>query len=319
MFSFDDDEQLPAVSADAAFSFDNQSSASPAPRSKSKSKSQLLAKDDPEPAKSSKRGSYRSNSGGGGIGKLLIASVVFALIVGAVVGGVLIYLNSKDKPDQVNNEKKEPPPTPPIEAPPVPKSDGKGVEPSTPKGGEKTNPKKESGGEKTNPKKEPGGKKTPGANSGAMLGLAPGRTISVVPMATKRENVGEPTNRLVIVPTLPGKVDASFALARKVFPPLKQQIDIGVLWQTDPGFQNRGEKLLLGIYSPQTGRQQNQVAFEGDGSPVPACDLSVSADLFAHAHTAVLIDFQFNIIFQIAFPAESLRLPAWTRVRRRAG
>ncbi len=275
--SFDDNDEVPTVAPAAAFSFD--ASAKHKAKAKSKSKSRLISSDDDElgdePPKP-KRGGYGSASGGG-TGKLILAVVLFGLVVGAIVGGVLIYLNGKKEPEQVVNEKKDPPvPTPAPDPTPASKPEVKGAEvPGMP--GSKGNDKA--------PKKNPPGKKTPAGVPGAMLQLPPGRTITFVPLAAKTENVQEPSVRIAIVPTLPGKVDASFALARKVFPPLKAQIDIGVLWQTEPGFQNRGEKLLLGIYSPQTGRQANQVAFEGDGSPEPACDLSVSADLFAHAHT----------------------------------
>ena len=279
--SFDDNDEVPTVAPAAAFSFD--ASSKHKAKAKSKSKSRLISSDDEElgdePPKP-KRGGYGSASGGG-TGKLILAVVLFALVVGAIVGGVLIYLNGKKEPEQVVNEKKDPPaPTPAPDPTPAPKPEAKGTDAPGTKGNDKA------------PKKNPPGKKTPAGVPGAMLQLPPGRTITFVPLAAKTENAQEPSLRLAIVPTLPGKVDASFALARKVFPPLKAQIDIGVIWQTEPGYQNRGEKLLLGIYSPQTGRQANQVAFEGDGSPEPACDLSVSADLFAHAHT---IDGKINV------------------------
>jgi len=284
--SFDDADEVPTVASGDPFAF----STAPAPaKAKSKEKKAAPKEEDSEDdgelpagepvATPAKRGKYHSKTGGGGSGKLIIAAVVFAVVVGAIVGGVLVYLNSKKGPEQASNEKKgEPPPPAPGEAPPPPKADNtkdaKGTEPPP-------NPK-----EKSIPKRDPVGKKQPSAaGGGAMLGLPPGRTIAFLPQAPKLAPVQEPSNRLQVVPNLPGKSDNAFAAARKVFPPLKRDIDVGVLWQTEAGFQGTGEKLLLGIYSPQTGKQANQIVVDGDGSAEPACDLSVTADLFAHAHT----------------------------------
>jgi hypothetical protein len=234
---------------------------------------ELPTDDDIRPA--GKRHHRTKGDSTGGMGKLIIAAVVFAVITGAIIGGVLIYLNGNKPPEQAKNEKKEEKAPDPGPADPLPPPSG-----DSPKAVEVPNSK-----DKTPPKKEPVGKRPVAPGGGPMLGLAPGRTITFLPQSEKPEPVQEPSNRLAIVPTLPGKSEDAFAAARRVFPPPKRDIDIGVLWQTEAGFQGSGEKLLLGIYSPQTGKQANQIAFVGDGSPEPVCDLSGDANLFAFGNT----------------------------------
>src|SRR5439155_6082831 len=99
-----------------------------------------------------KSGSYRSKQAGGkgGIGKILVIATVFALVVGAVVGGVLIYLDSKKGKEQAANEKKDDKKGPETTAPdtPVPKDEKKGTEPPSPRSADKNQPKKDSLGKK---------------------------------------------------------------------------------------------------------------------------------------------------------------------------
>jgi hypothetical protein len=282
------DEEVPAVTPlkleedeDSApadpFSF----SAEPATKTPPKEKNAKRRDDEPtEPAEKpkGKRGYQSREKSAGGSGKLIIAAAVFAVVVGGIIGGVLIYLNSNKKPETVNNEKKDEKKNP--ETPPdtTPKVDEKVNEP--PKDKEKT----KTPGKKDNPKKTPN---TPNAGGPGVGQIALGniKPIAFTPLAAKPENALETSIRLAVVPTLPAAVPAAFDAAKKVFPPLKRDIDVGVLWQTEPDFQGRGQKLLLGIYSPQTGKQVNQVTLDGDGLADPASDLSANADLFAHAHT----------------------------------
>jgi hypothetical protein len=282
---------VPLRASDDPFSFEGGARA-PA-KAKSKSKPALREVDEtpsedegPDDLESSdlepvtRRTGYRSKSSSGGIGKVILIVAVFGIAVGGTIAGVMAVLNSKKSPEQVNNEKKdekdkkeEPQPAP--------------VPPS--KSGETPSAKDEKRGKdekKPIAKKDPAAKKTPGSGLAAgALKLEPGRTIQFTAQAAKLERVLEPSVSLPIVPTLSGKTDAAFSLARKVFPPLKRDNDIGVLWQTEPGFQGRGEKLVLGIYSPISGKQANQISFEGDGLAEAACDLSVAADIFVHGHT----------------------------------
>jgi|GEM_PF-3669306 len=239
-------------------------------------KSSPKSEDKKKPAK---RGYQTKEGGKGSGGKLIIAAIVFGVIVAAGVGGAIIYSNQNKPPETANNEKKNPDPVPPND----PNAKGSGVEPPKPPDMPTPTPNPKDKG--TNPpKKDPPGKKP--AGPGPMLALGPGRTINFLPPAAKLEAVQEPSNRLMIIPTLPGAAaNNAFAAARKVVPPLKRDIDIGVVWETAKGLQGAGEKLLLGIYSPQTGKQVNQVAFDGDGSADPVCDLSGDANLFIHGHT----------------------------------
>ena len=220
-----------------------------------------------------------AKSGGGGGLKLIIAAAVFGVIVAGGVAAAIIYTNKDKAPEQANNNEKknpEPPPvTPPVEPP------GKGDPP-------KVDPKEKDKGT-TPPKKDPGGKKTP-PGSGPMLGLPAGRTINFLPPNPKPEQVQGPDNRLLVVPTLPADAAAdAFIAARRVFPPQKRDIDIGVVWETAKGLQGAGQKLFLGIYSPQNGKQANQIAFDGDGTADPVCDLSADANLFAQANTVASV------------------------------
>jgi hypothetical protein len=95
-------------------------------------------------------------------------------------------------------------------------------------------------------------------------------------MAAKPEMVQPPEKVL--------SIEAAFPAVRRAFPPLLPDVDPAVLWQSAPGFQGIGEKLTLDLFSPQTGARVARLLVEGDGHPVPLCDLSVSADVFAHAH-----------------------------------
>ena len=258
--SFDDDE-LPAVAASSGdpFSFDAAAAAAPPPKSKAKSKPALH-----EPAKAAvhAKQAYRDKSGG--FGKAITLVVVFAVVVGGSIGGVMIYLNSQKENEQAKNDKSEKKEKQSEKAPTeVPKS---------PKKDESEKPSR------VQPKKR-------AAPAPGILALAPGKPIVFLPLAAKRTFFQEPNPSLTIIPNLPEKASSAFDLARKVFPPWKRDTDIGVLWQTEAPFQGLGEKLHLGIYSPQSGKEFNHVDLEGDGLPEPICDLSVSADLFVHAHS----------------------------------
>ena len=109
-----------------------------------------------------------------------------------------------------------------------------------------------------------------------LLGLPPGQAIAFQPMSEKPELVQPPEKVLA--------VEVAFSTVRRVFPPLRTDVDPAILWQSAPGFQDFGEKLTLDLFSPQTGRRVNRLVVEGDNSPASLCDLSVDADLFAHAH-----------------------------------
>jgi hypothetical protein len=109
-----------------------------------------------------------------------------------------------------------------------------------------------------------------------LLGLPPGDAISFEPMGVKPEGVQGPEGVLA--------VEVEFPAVRRVFPPLRPDADPAILWQSAPGFQGFGEKLTLDLFSPQTGRRVSRLVLEGDNSPDPLCDLSVDANLFAHAH-----------------------------------
>lgn len=218
-----------------------------------------------EPAKAKKKpDGSRPRKAGGGVGKLVLVVAVFGLVVGGVVGGVMIYLNSQKTGEHAEAEKPD---------------EKKGGTPApnepTPAAKDAKAPDTTTKGEKAPPSKRPFSPR--GKAAAGMPALTPDRTIAFAPPAAKPELVQGPSSRLEIVPTLPPKAEAAFPLARRVFPPLKRDNDIGVLWEAG------GRFLMLGTYSPTTGKQVGKVDFLGDGQPDPACDLSAGTDLFAYA------------------------------------
>lgn len=278
--SIDDDPVSPSppVAADPfSFSADHKPVSAP-PASTSK------AAETPAPAKKVGRtseprsvGSYRDRgrgSGGGwGVGKLALVVAVFGLTVGGVVGGVLLYLNSKNEPEQakaepVAPERKE-------DSPPVPEEGKADQKEST------GSDRKSKGAGKNRPARttpspnaaSPQSKDT--SRSSPMLALTPGQTIELRPLGDKPATIQEAASVSV--------VDTAASAVRRVFPPPLADADPAILWQTKPGFQGQGEVLTLGLFSPQTGRQVLALSFDGDGRKDPVCDLSMSADLFAHA------------------------------------
>lgn len=278
--SFDEADEVPTVAPAASgdpFSFSGDSPSKSKHKIRKPAPKERDEEDEggSEPVASKPRGAYRSANAGGGSGKLIAAAVVFAVIVGGIIAGVMVYLNNKKGPEQAANEKKEPPATTnqPVEPPP-----GK-VDP--PKGSEPPNPK-----EKGNQKKDQGGKKIPntGGGTGPMMGLPAGKPVPFLPLAAKPESVLASDVRLPIIPNLPSKTDDPFAVVRKVFPPIKRDVDIGVIWQAQAGSDGFGEKLHLGIYTPTTGREASQIDFDGDGLSEPACDLSADSNLFILGH-----------------------------------
>jgi hypothetical protein len=221
------------------------------------------------PEKPAAKPRYRARSGGG-VGRLILVVVLFGLVVGAVVGGVLLYLDSKkgQEAEHAAGEKKDEP-TAPAPEPTTPAE----PQPSAAKDAAKRSAKATRAVRGT-------------AAGGRTLALPAGPPVQFAPPAAKPELIDKPEAVLSLQPQLPPRAEAAFPLARRVFPPLKRDVDPAVLWQTDPGFQGRGEKLLLGVFGTQSGRQVGKVEVDGDGQPDPACDLSADADRFAHANRA---------------------------------
>ncbi|MDB5308335.1 MAG: putative Fe-S oxidoreductase [Gemmataceae bacterium] len=272
-FAFGTGPEVPAAPA-ADKPLDTSAPAAAAPRTRKRRSDDLtkLGKLSPHRPRVTKKG---------GLGKLILVVGVFGLIVGGVVGAVLLYLNQKKDGEQAKVEKKDD------------KKEDRQAEapPTTDQSPKKGEPKDAVNAAAKDTAKNPAARPASRSRAAAAAAGPPAlpasvRAIQFLPEAAKREMLLERTTKLDINAALGPKTDSAFAKARRVFPPLKRDIDPAVLWQTEVGFQGRGEKLLLGIYSPLGGKQVNKVEVDGDGLPDPVCDLSVSADLFIHAHTA---------------------------------
>lgn len=96
------------------------------------------------------------------------------------------------------------------------------------------------------------------------------------PLAAKLELVQQPTET-------PTQVDIAFEKVKRFFPsPSRVNNDIVVVWQSNPGFNGRGERLAVDTYSGTTGGKVGRFEYDGDGKDVK-CDVSADGKLFAAA------------------------------------
>ncbi|HEX4613911.1 MAG TPA: hypothetical protein VH092_37365, partial [Urbifossiella sp.] len=203
--------------------------------------------------------------GGGGLGKVVVAAAVFAVVVGGIVAGVLVFLN---KPaEQAKNEKKDDkkPDAPAADPTPAPPPSGKADPTST---GKDKDAKVAKGGS------PPKGAKGKGGKGGGMLALPPGQVLAFPARPAAPKKVTDPSSN-------PVPVAVPFAEVRRLFPPPKAEADIGVAWRSYAGFQGSGEKITLSLFSPNSGKEVVKVEGDGDGTPDPACDLSADGGTFA--------------------------------------
>lgn len=219
-------------------------------------------------------------AGGRGAGKLVIVATVFGLVMVGGVAGVLLYLNQKKEPELAKVEKRDEKKSPDTPAPAAKGSDA----PTADASGAKDN-----ASEGTSTKER--GKGSPARNSPSLrlagkakatslltpsLALADGKPIQFDPLSAKPQAV-QNRNVLIVID------EVKLPSVRGVFPPLRKDVDPAVLWEAKSGFQGQGEKLNLDLYSSQSLKRVGRVEVDGDGSAEPICDLSVSADLYAHA------------------------------------
>lgn len=265
-----DDPEPAAAQPRTAESFAFDPGAAPAPAKgraagESAVRKGKAARDHAPPARPPRR-----EKAGGGTKWLVVAVVGVLVAAGAGVGGTLLFLNTQKAGDQAKakaeDKKDAEPAAPPADA--TAAGDPKKADAA---------PKTKDGKKAPAPAKNPPARAAaPGATRG-MLALPPGRTIKFEKPGDKPEMIQPPTATLA--------VDAPFAAARRVFPPAARDIDPAVLWQSKAGFQGYGERLTLGLFSPQTGKRiaEAGVEVDGDGAADPVCDLSANADLFTHA------------------------------------
>lgn len=203
----------------------------------------------------------------GGPNKLVLVGVgagVFALVAGGVVAAALVYMHSKPAEvakNEKKDEKKLPDAAPPPEPPPAEKDATPPPKGKTGRGG-----------------KDAGGARGPGTaaakGKGGMLALPQGKALAFPAKPTGAKVVAEPASN-------PVPVEVAFAEVRRFFPPAKAEGDVGVAWRSNAGFQGSGEKISLSLFSPNTGKELAKVESDGDGTPDPACDLSVDGGTFA--------------------------------------
>lgn len=288
--SLDDDEELPTTAAAPADPF-----AFPSGGDVADAGPGALVRSKPKLDEAPRRGGthhYRAKpkpEGKSGKGKLILG-VVALLALGGGIGAAVVLMTKKKEPEAAKKDepKKDDPP------PPEEKKDDKKDEKKDTKGtkgivvGKKdvkgtkdaakgTTPA--TGKEKEPPKEVPvvmgpGAAAADPGPVGAQLTL-PGNAAAIPLKGTGAKP------ELFQTPASKADIDATFATIRRVFPTNKVT-DGGVVWQSSSGFQGKGEKLTLDMYSP-AGRKTDSVVFDGDGRPDPVCDLSANGEHFAHS------------------------------------
>jgi hypothetical protein len=232
---------------------------------------------------------YRAKSQPQKSGKgMMIVGIVALLAVGGGIGAVVMSMMKKKDPEPVKkaeekkDEKKD-------ETPPeTPKDDKKGKDTK----GSKDTAKGTKDDKKGTPKgaTAPGTTKEPAKDVPVVLGpgaaaVDPGPVGAALTLPGNAANI--PLKAMGAKPELfqppasKADIDAGFTAIRRVFPTNKTT-DGGVVWQSGSGFQGKGEKLTLDMYSP-AGRRTDRIEFDGDGRAEPVCDLSPNGDHFAHA------------------------------------
>src|SRR5439155_689863 len=101
-------------------------------------------------------------------------------------------------------------------------------------------------------------------------------TIDLLPPAKKAESVDRPEGD-------PLTLDVEFDKVRRLFIPVGD-FDFGAIVEKEKGLANTpGNKLELVVFN-RFGSTKNQIAFTGDGKPVPVADLSDDGRWFVHAN-----------------------------------
>ena len=210
---------------------------------------------------------------------MMVIGVVALLAVGGGIGAAVVMMTKKKDPEPVKKAEEKKEDTPPEEK----KDDKKGAKDDK-KGAKdttlKTTPKpKDTPGKEKEPAKDvpvvlgPGAAAVDPGPGSVALALPAGQNISLKPLGAKPALFQPPAGK--------ADIEAPFAAIRRVFPTNKTT-DGGVVWKSSDGFQGKGEKLTLDMYSP-AGRRTDRLEFDGDGRAEPVCDLSAAGDHFAHA------------------------------------
>jgi hypothetical protein len=212
---------------------------------------------------------------------LLLAGVMGFLALGAIVAAVVVFFSPSKEPEKpkTTEKKDEPAPTPPPSDPP--QEDPKTAKKDTGKkdtgkkdGGKKDTGKKDTG---DTPPKEP--KLSPDQPAGPVAMLALPKDISRYSFRAPKDKP-ESTQ----VPSgVPIQADVAFDKVKRFFPsPDRVKSDAVVVWQSNPGFNGRGEKLTVDAYSGSTGSKVGRFEFDGDGKDVK-CDVSIDGKVFVAA------------------------------------
>ncbi len=212
--------------------------------------------------------------------KLLRVAVVFGVLaVGAAIAAVIAFSSKPEEAKKTTEKKDETPPTPPpVETPPE--------TPTTPK----IEPAKKDTGKKNTAKKDTG-KKDPSETPPKQARPSPDPAIQPVAMLALPKDLSKFTFRApkdkpesTQTPSgTPIQVDVAFNKVKRFFPASnRNQTDAFVVWQSNAGFNGRGEKLSVDAYSGGTGSKVGRFEFDGDGKEVK-CDVSSDGKLFIAA------------------------------------
>ncbi|HEV3386915.1 MAG TPA: hypothetical protein VG097_19010 [Gemmata sp.] len=212
---------------------------------------------------------------------LFYAGVLGFVAIGAIIAALVVFFSPPKEPDQAKittERKEEPVATPPPSVAPkgdAPKDKDDSITPKKDTG-KKDSGKKDTGKKETAPR-EPKNASDPSSTQVAMLALPKdlARYTFRAPK-DKPESKQDPSG-------MPIQVEAAFEKIKRFFPsPKRVENDSVVVWQSNPGFNGRGEKLTVDSYSSGTGSRVGRIEIDGDGKDVK-CDLSTDAKVFAVA------------------------------------
>jgi hypothetical protein len=210
-----------------------------------------------------RRGAQKSNK------VLLLAGVLGLLVIGGGIAAVVVFMKKDSEQAKKATEKKEEPaPTPP---------------PDPPKDDTKTS--------KKDPSKKDPSRKDPGDSLPKDPKITAEQTPIAIPMLAlpaklKTYEFRAPKNKPASVQQpsqQPIQVEVSFEKVKLFFPsPNRVSNDAVVVWQSNPGFNGRGERLSVDTYNGSTGFKADRFEFDGDGKDAK-CDVSFDGKVFAAA------------------------------------
>lgn len=192
-------------------------------------------------------------------GTLLAGFLVLLVVSGAVATVILALEKLQEQPQAKSEKPSEPvPPTAPATVEPQPKPPAPVSQPKPSVSQPKPPP--------------PIGPEPPGPALVA-LPVSP-RTFSLRAPAARLELTQRPNGAVF-------QIETPFDKVKRIFPPPSRAThDTIVVWQSNPGFNGRGERLTVDSYSGMIGARTGRFEYDGDGKDVK-CDVSADGHFFA--------------------------------------